>query len=531
MFIIMSAAYIDLELQSEFGLIPPAFLPLQNQRLFVHQIKSIPEGEVVSLAIPESYELSGFDLKYLMSNKVEIINIPDGLELGAAIVCALNLTLESVPDGSVNILLGDTLIDPLPRDKDIITVSDVEFNYNWTVVQNNRIGWLKNNTNNPIGDSPTIVNGYFSFSDAQQLIRCITCAKWDFIKGLSKYRKIVGLKEIKIEHWLDFGHVNTYFDSKSKFTTERVFNSLQIGGGTVSKESADKKKMLAEINWYKSVPVTLKINVPQLYDEWGEDSLYGYKIEYLYFSALNELFVFAKLPAVVWKKILKRCFSFLEACSSVQLKDKSCNSDEYCFTEGVIKKTSARLELGLLPAGMSLNTDYSFNSRKGMAISKLHLETSEYLRSKPNRGRTFLHGDFCFSNILYDFRADNIKAIDPRGLDFNGDNSTEGDVRYDLAKLSHSILGLYDWIVAGYFDVALQGNELEFTVDGGVQNKFLQDYFIEEVEFRFGVGKKEIYSLQIQLFLSMIPLHSEDSNRQLGLLANAYRLYYEMEDV
>ena len=35
--LISSAAYVEPELEAEFGRLPPAFLPLGNRRLFVHQ--------------------------------------------------------------------------------------------------------------------------------------------------------------------------------------------------------------------------------------------------------------------------------------------------------------------------------------------------------------------------------------------------------------------------------------------------------------------------------------------------------------
>src|SRR5699024_6250012 len=61
------------------------------------------------------------------------------------------------------------------------------------------------------------------------------------------------------------------------------------------------------------------------------------------------------------------------------------------------------------------------------------------------------HGDFCFSNILYDSRGDRIKVLDPRGV--SGSNeSIYGDLRYDIAKLSHSVIGMYDHIIAERID-------------------------------------------------------------------------------
>ncbi len=44
MFLIMSGAYVGQELESEFGRIPPSFLPLGNRPLFQHQVALAPQG-------------------------------------------------------------------------------------------------------------------------------------------------------------------------------------------------------------------------------------------------------------------------------------------------------------------------------------------------------------------------------------------------------------------------------------------------------------------------------------------------------
>ena len=51
MFLIMSGAYVGQELESEFGHIPPSFLPLSNRRLFQHQVDLAPEGVEVYLSV------------------------------------------------------------------------------------------------------------------------------------------------------------------------------------------------------------------------------------------------------------------------------------------------------------------------------------------------------------------------------------------------------------------------------------------------------------------------------------------------
>ncbi|TOH65212.1 hypothetical protein CGI75_24485, partial [Vibrio parahaemolyticus] len=55
-----------------------------------------------------------------------------------------------------------------------------------------------------------------------------------------------------------------------------------------------------------------------------------------------------------------------------------------------------------------------------------------------------------------------------------------------------------------------------------------QNNFIEMVSDKFGLSEKNLYAMQIELFLSMLPLHSDDPKRQKGLFANAFRLYKKL---
>ena len=142
-----------------------------------------------------------------------------------------------------------------------------------------------------------------------------------------------------------------------------------------------------------------------------------------------------------------------------------------------------------------------------------------------------MHGDFCFSNILYDFRANRIKTIDPRGMTLSEDITIYGDTRYDLAKLSHSILGMYDWIVAGYHQTNLdwQTKKIQFNISGEVKHKDTQSMFIAMVSQKHKLTAVNLYAMQLQLFLSMLPLHADDPYRQEGLFANVFRLYQIMK--
>lgn len=126
---------------------------------------------------------------------------------------------------------------------------------------------------------------------------------------------------------------------------------------------------------------------------------------------------------------------------------------------------------------------------------------------------------------MYDFRACKIKTIDPRGITVDGELTLYGDFFYDIAKLSHSIIGLYDWIIAGYYEVNIEGNTISFEIDHSSKYEGLQGFFLELMYDEFSLTIENILAMQIQLFLSMLPLHSDDNNRQDALFANAFRLF------
>ena len=53
--LVLSGAYVNDELVAEYGLLPPAFLPFGQRRLFEHQVRSLtPLVEVIFLTVPRA---------------------------------------------------------------------------------------------------------------------------------------------------------------------------------------------------------------------------------------------------------------------------------------------------------------------------------------------------------------------------------------------------------------------------------------------------------------------------------------------
>ena len=531
MFLIMSAAYITQELRSEFGALPPSFLPLGNRRLFQHQVRLAPENSEVFLTLPESFEVSEFDAEWLAEHNVYIVKLPDGLSLGASLVTALNLVEQGL-DTPLHVLFGDTLIDPLPHGEDLVAVATVEDNYDWAIVNEDDEHWLVSSQNTLTVQEHPVVTGYFKFSSPRQLVRCITQCNWQFLEGLGRYREATGLSTVKVSNWLDFGHANTYFRSKSAHTTQRVFNDLKITPNWIEKSGTHAAKIEAEANWFESLPAMLRRFTPQYLGRPEEQNNSSYRLEYLHHTPLNELYVFADIPPLLWSKIFKECLSFLRECKAHSSLGN--NQPAADLSALFARKTTSRLESFSRESGISVGTNFQFRSKEAESRT-IELSLEDLVKGSESRlpsretASTLVHGDFCFSNILYEFRTNRVKVIDPRGLTPNGEQSIYGDIRYDLAKLSHSVLGMYDWIIAGYHNTVFNGHEISITLPETPKLHDIRQLFLEMVESEFSVTPTEIYAMQVHLFLSMLPLHNDDKHRQKALLANAFRLYDIME--
>ena len=67
-------------------------------------------------------------------------------------------------------------------------------------------------------------------------------------------------------------------------------------------------------------------------------------------------------------------------------------------------------------------------------------------------------------------------------------------------------------------------NEFKFDILIDDRIKEIQSYYIETMSF-MGITPKDLMPDTILLFFSMLPLHSDDCDRQNAFIANALRLY------
>ncbi len=527
--LITSGAYVGQELAVEFGQMPPCFLPVGTRRLYEYQLERIGQGHTVYITLPESFEIPPEDQHRLAELKASVLAVPDSLSLGESILYALNLI--SSPDQPVWVLHGDTLIDEMPSfDVDKIGTAKSTEGYSWAEVEldgERVVGMRTVAAGDPNATYRPVACGYFSFAHMTDLVRGITRARGSFIDGILDYAKIHHLSPVSIDHWYDFGHVQTFFRSRRLVTSARHFNSLKIDGRTARKSSDDTEKMRAEAAWLQNVPPALQIYAARLIDSGKEsDNRQFYETEYGYLPTLSELFVFGTLGAPSWFQILRSCQEFLNLSASVCTDDPS----DPLLQELAVTKTSSRLLQFNQETGFNVHNMLRYDGKPLPSLMQIAEDVASQINFVSGRRASVMHGDFCFSNILYDSRVQRIRVIDPRGYIFKDKPSTMGDIRYDLAKFTHSIIGRYDQIISGRYHLeASEENRFLIEFEQAPHQLWLEHELKNFKVDGISANNQEIRALCVCLFLSMLPLHADRPDRQIAFVANALRLYSNIE--
>ena len=297
----------------------------------------------------------------------------------------------------------------------------------------------------------------------------------------------IALKEIGIR---DFGTLEEYLANRD-VSISRSFNQISEKDDVfiVKSSLAKPQKILDEYNWFNSLPSEMKRFVPKMYDfsiienKTGKPLGAQYTMEKIFAPTLRELFLFLDSSYETWCEIYVSIAKFLQRESKYRLSND--------FLKLVYDKTESRIKQ--LPEKYQNNIDVN----EFMSMFKDEIDKFIY------EDYSLMHGDFCFSNIFYDFTKKQICVIDPRGQMF-------GSKYYEYAKLMHSALYDYDFIDAELYIKTDAETVIYNNGKDGARNAFNE--FMAA-----SLSKEEINFVRLicaSLFLSMIPLHSHNKTNQ-----------------
>ena len=317
---------------------------------------------------------------------------------------------------------------------------------------------------------------------------------------------------------MDIGELPNLLKFIAGSTATRSFNEIRFDELTYRKRSTNKPKMRAEHDFYGLIPASMKPWMAGAFDYREEGDFAEYSMLRYHFADSAFQWVHNAWTKKDFGEFLSRALFFLE---SRAVREASRKEIETAAEDLFLDKVEARWrQMQADPAGAAL-----LNSIANMPGGERNIDAfSDYLnlaRTKwklLSRGKMVIgHGDPCLSNILYDPATSTMKLIDPKGATSESELWTHS--LYDYCKLSHSILGDYDFINNAIFDVSLNENaNYALTLRRSAPVTYKQ-------EFEEKVSKLQNLQMvrlgEASLFLSMLPLHLDHPRKVVAFLLRA----------
>ncbi|MEN5196992.1 hypothetical protein [Sphingobacterium faecium] len=542
--IIPCAQRLPPDMEIKFGEIPSIMVPLNKEPLMkkIYVLANMTFDLILILTHNNSKFIQEYISQMNLVN-VQILDIDKLKDIGYTISCGLNFLdttygLNNIRSITVN--FGDTLVEDFnfSLDANIIAYADVIDSKRWTTFEYTagRILNIVDKSEREIGTEfyHTFI-GVFKFIDVAKFnffLKVSLCNqkiehyKDSFYEAIEAYNKLNDFCFFHSKMWVDLGHSDKY-----KFITNnetRFFNSIDIDQrrGIITKKSTDWQKLTKEIDWYLSIPKQLKYLTPHVID-FEVNSLNTYvSLEFYNYPTLQEIYVFGNYSVDRWKLIFDAIFFIQKEFSrfkKVFPKSKINKAIEEMYVDKTLSRIGEclcdkHLKMFFCSDTVSINGQefpslkYFLNNLNNLATSLGLYDTNAF---------SPIHGDFCFSNLLYDPLTNVVRLVDPRGT--FGDFKIYGDVRYEYAKISHCINGGYDLIVRDFFKIEVNDRDIKFKVKEDEKYSAIKCLFKHKLD-SLGVSNQQIVFIEAILFISMIPLHRESPKRQIAMLCTSLRL-------
>ena len=315
-------------------------------------------------------------------------------------------------------------------------------------------------------------------------------------------------------------YISSGFDS-------RYFNSLQGDSYTVTKRSADKKKIKMEYSYYWLLPESMKpwMVMPYNYQESSEWA--SYTMERMPMTDIAIRWTHGAVNTNELKNILDKTFYFFN-----HRIEKKITKSEYqanaskLYLDKVNERISSlkrKPEYKKISKLIAVGTDYDDIDSIIDHYEKLYHKIT---KNTPQPYRSVIgHGDVFFANMLYSKELGLLRLIDPKGA------LTEQDLwmdpYYDVAKLSHSICGNYDFFNTGSYSINYN-KDLKFCLNVYTDNTKAKEIFRSYLSANhYDYSLVRLY--EASLFLSMLPLHIDNPHKVFGFILNAINILKELD--
>lgn len=473
---------------------PKAILPFKEKPIIIHQIEWMEQHGCDDIRVVVNHQSEMIeDILKIYNKTVTIIKQTNQSGLSGAVYQALSKSDSGKP---VLITLGDLIVNEqiLKKfDENFISIKYVPDYSRWCMVEiseNNSLKFIDKPKEKP--NTEFALSGIYFILDSKDLFDAISkqfslyyTINNEFqlstaLQFISEEQKI-SVRDIDI---IDFGTLDEYLKNKS-IKQSRSFNFIVEDDMFIEKSSEKyPEKIVKEFNWYNNLPDTIKYHTPKIFksDFFNSIDYPSYKMEKILAPTLREIYLYLDDSLETWESIFESIFGLLDEMRKY--------GSENTFMEDIVIKTKSRVSAIDIPIDYGM-IDYFIN-------------TFTVANKSFDIGYSLIHGDFCFSNLFFEYNTNKIIMIDPRGELF-------GSHYYEIAKLFHSIVYDYDFIDSELYIKTSENFQIYNKGKLKIKELFLQiigqRYTHQEIQY--------IKLITASLFLSMIPLHSHDKTNQI----------------
>ena len=348
----------------------------------------------------------------------------------------------------------------------------------------------------------------------------------DLLSVIVKVSQTTDMKPVQLE-WYDCGHIQNYYSTRRKIFGSRFFNSISLdeNRGILSKRSTQKDKLKREINYQRLLPDNLKIYFPRVLTESETPKEYRVDMEFYGYPALAEILLYWDLSPSLWKTVFDRLGQVLNNFYQEKQAVESAAWRSIYVDKVTDRVTEFKTQIDSELAKLFFSEKLLLNDDPLMSWSEIEPQLQVWLsKIKNHSDEVVVHGDFCLNNILCDPFAGIVKLIDPRGSFGTDRESIAGDRKYDWAKLGHSFVGKYDYIVNDLFELDQIGNSFYLKTFDRPWQKYVETLFVENSK-KFGIDNKVLSFIIGTLFVSMTPLHSNSLRRQKAFYLTGLKFF------
>ncbi len=339
------------------------------------------------------------------------------------------------------------------------------------------------------------------------------------IEGISPCLGIKGLSYI--------GEIGGFIQCVAGNFESRYFNSLAGTEYRLRKSSTDKRKIKSEYQYYHLLPDHMKVWFVMPFDYQEDDTSASYAMERLHMTDLAIKWVHGSIGMEEFGQILDMYLYFFRERSRMEVTRRAYRQvNETLY----VRKVRQRLDtLKTLPEYEKIARFMKADDRLGTVdvIFDRYLRLKEKVEERVDHPCISVigHGDSCFANTMYDHPTRTMKFIDPKGALTEEELWT--DPYYDIAKLSHSICGNYDFFNNAMFDITVD-EQFRCHLSIPSHNTEYKEVFRRKLEGE-GYDYLMVRVYEVSLFLSMLPLHIDRPHKVFGLLLNAVEILEEIE--